>query len=128
MTNLELCNIKDRVLVGTATDFVIHVDSFSRFSDHLCIPYDAELRKQILVEAHDSTYTVHTGSTKMYKDLHTHFWWSGMKREIAQYVVRCLTFQQVKAEHQISARLLQPLPILVWKWEHISMDFCIWVV
>ena len=46
-----------------------------------------------------------------------------MKREVAQFVARCLTCQQVKVEPQKSVGLLQPLPILVWKWEHISMDF-----
>jgi len=46
-----------------------------------------------------------------------------MKREIAQYVAKCLVWQQVKAEHQRLARLLQPLPIPEWKWEHITIDF-----
>ena len=31
--------------------------------------------------------------------------------------------QQVKVEHQHPAGLLQPLPVLEWKWEVISMDF-----
>jgi len=34
-------------------------------------------------------------------------------------------YQQVKVEHQMTTRLLQPLPILEWKWEHITMDFVI---
>ena len=59
----------------------------------------------------------------MYKDLKRHFWWNGMKREIAQYVARCLICQQVKAEHQRPGGLLQPLPIPEWKWENINMDF-----
>ena len=46
-----------------------------------------------------------------------------MKREIAQYVVKCLVCQLVKAEHQRPAGLLQPLPIPEWKWEHVTMDF-----
>jgi len=48
-----------------------------------------------------------------------------MKRDIAEYVTRCLTCQQVKAEHQRPGGLLQPLPIPVWKWEHITMDFVV---
>ena len=31
--------------------------------------------------------------------------------------------QQVKVEHQHLAGFLQPLPVLEWKWEVISMDF-----
>ena len=48
-----------------------------------------------------------------------------MKREIAEYVSRCLTCQQVKAEYQRPAGLLQPLQIPEWKWEHITMDFVV---
>lgn len=59
----------------------------------------------------------------MYKDLKLNFWWYGMKREVAQSVAKCLVCQQVKAEHQRPAGLLQPLPIPEWKWEHVTMDF-----
>ena len=48
-----------------------------------------------------------------------------MKRDIADFVARCLVCQQVKAEHQRPLGTLQPLPILEWKWEHITMDFVI---
>ena len=46
-----------------------------------------------------------------------------MKREIAEYVAKCATCQMVKVEHQIPRGTLQPLDILVWKWEHVTMDF-----
>ena len=36
----------------------------------------------------------------MYKTLKEHYWWNVMKKEIASFVSRCLTYQQVKAEHQ----------------------------
>ncbi|GJR80853.1 putative reverse transcriptase domain-containing protein [Tanacetum coccineum] len=63
------------------------------------------------------------GSTKMYHDLKQHFWWSGMKRDVATFVSKCLICQQVKIEHQRASGLLQPLEIPVWKWDKISMDF-----
>ena len=33
--------------------------------------------------------------------------------------------RRVKVEHQWPAELLQPLHILVWKWDEISMDFIV---
>ena len=58
----------------------------------------------------------------MYHDLRRQYWWSGMKCDIASFVAHCLTCQQVKAEHRRPVGLLQPLPILEWKWEHVTMD------
>ena len=46
-----------------------------------------------------------------------------MKKEITAYVARCDNCSRVKAVHMKSVGLLQPLPILGWKWEEISMDF-----
>jgi len=46
-----------------------------------------------------------------------------MKREIAQYVAKCLVCQRIKVEHQRTTGLLQPLLIPEWKWEHITLDF-----
>ena len=47
----------------------------------------------------------------------------GMKKEIACFIFRCLTCQQVKAEHHRPVGKMQLLPISVWKWEKITMDF-----
>jgi hypothetical protein len=79
----------------------------------------------ILIEAHDSAYSIHPGSTKMYKDLKTRYWWYGMKRDIAEDVSLCDTCQRVKAEHQRPTRLLQPVKIPEWKWEETGMDFIV---
>jgi hypothetical protein len=78
-----------------------------------------DLRKTILREAHDSTYSIHPGSTKMYQDLKQRYWWYGMKRDVAAHVALCDTCHKVKAEHQRPAGLLQPLKVLEWKWEEI---------
>lgn len=48
-----------------------------------------------------------------------------MKREIAEWVSKCLTCQNVKAEHQRPSGLLQLLEIPEWKWEHITMNFVV---
>ena len=46
-----------------------------------------------------------------------------MERHVGDFVRRCLMCQQVKAEHQRPAGLLQPLEVAEWKWEHVTMDF-----
>ncbi|CAL1388171.1 unnamed protein product [Linum trigynum] len=89
----------------------------------LCVPNVDELRREILEEAHSSPYAMHPGATKMYRSLRSHYWWPGMKKEVAEYVLTCLVCQRVKAEHQAPAGKLQPLPIPEWKWEKVTMDF-----
>jgi hypothetical protein len=91
----------------------------------ICVPNLKPIEESILREAHDSAYSIHPGSTKMYKDLKTHYWWYGMKRDIAEYVSLCDTCQRVKAEHQRPVGLLQPLKIPEWKWEEVGMDFIV---
>jgi hypothetical protein len=48
-----------------------------------------------------------------------------MKREIVEYVAICDICHRIKAEHQRSAGLLQPLQIPQWKWDEIGMDFIV---
>ncbi|GJY47069.1 putative reverse transcriptase domain-containing protein, partial [Tanacetum coccineum] len=49
--------------------------------------------------------------------------WPKMKKDIAEYVSKCLTCLKVKAEHQSPYGLLQQSEIPVWKWEGIAIDF-----
>ena len=66
-------------------------------------------------------FTMHPGGNKMYQDMKQYYWWRGMKKDISEYVSKCLTCQQVK--HQVPSGLLNPLPIPQWKWDNITMDF-----
>ena len=83
------------------------------------------MRAEVLTESHQSRVVIHPGGTKMYHDIARQFWWSGLKRDVADFVSRCLICQQVKAEHKRPGGLLQPLPVPEWKWERITMDFVV---
>ena len=87
------------------------------------VPQLTDLREAILWEFHYSRFAVHPSDTKMYRDLRRQYYLNGMKRHVGDFVRWCLTCQQVKAEHQRPARLLQPLEVVEWKWEHVTMDF-----
>jgi hypothetical protein len=93
------------------------------FHSRICVPDIPEIKGLILREAHETPYSIHPGSTKMYMDLKELFWWNNMKQEIARFVSECHTCQMVKVEHQSPAGLMQPLTIPEWKWEEIGMDF-----
>lgn len=77
-----------------------------------CVPKDDMLRKSILEEAHHSRFFIHSSATKMYQDVKQTYLWMGMKRDVADYLSKCLTCQQVKVDHQLPGRLLKPLGIL----------------
>ncbi|GJX06872.1 putative nucleotidyltransferase, ribonuclease H [Tanacetum coccineum] len=109
--------------IDQQTEFRVDDDGILWQGTKLCVPEDPTLREALMTEAHSSPFSIHPGSTKMYHDLKQHFWWSGMKRDVATFVSKCLICQQVKIEHQRASGLLQPLEIPVWKWDEISMDF-----
>ena len=120
-----LSRVKVDVELKKRADFQLSPDGVIVFKDRLCVPDIRDLREEILTEAHNTPYTVHPGTTKMYKDLKTHYWWPGMKNDVVKHVEQCLICQQVKAEHQRPAGTLQPLNIPLWKWEDITMDFVV---
>ena len=110
---------------GKETKFSVNEDGFLYYRDRVCVPNDDELKKSILEEAHSGSFAIHPGSTKMYQDLKTSYLWSGMKRDVSEFVTKCMVCQKVKAEHQVPSRLLHPIRIPNWKWDRIIMDFVV---
>ncbi|GJY05273.1 putative reverse transcriptase domain-containing protein [Tanacetum coccineum] len=85
------------------------------FMDRIWVPLVGGVRTIIMDKAHKTRYSVHPGADKMYHDLRDMYWWSGMKRDIAMYVSKCLTCSKVKVEHQRPSGLLQQPEIPEWK-------------
>ncbi|KAA0061226.1 pol protein [Cucumis melo var. makuwa] len=111
------------VEVGQGEDFFVSSDDGLTFDGHLCVLEDGAVKTELLTEAYSSPFTMHPESTKMYQDLRRVYWWRNMKREVADFISRCLRCQQVKASRQKVAGLLQPLSVPGWKWESVSMNF-----
>jgi hypothetical protein len=113
------------IIDGKGPDFCEYAEGVVWFKDRLYVPDIKSIQELILKEAHETSYSIHLGSEKMYQDLKKRFWWYDMKREIAEYVASCDSCQRIKAEHQRPAGLLQPLQIPQWKWDEIGMDFIV---
>ena len=117
-------SIRDRVQSGMGNEgWAIHTDGSIRCRGRVLVPQLTDLREKIVREFNYSHFVVHPCGTKMYHDLRHQYYWSIMKRHVGDFVRRCLTCQQVTAEHQKPAGLLHPLEVAEWKWEHITMDF-----
>ncbi|KAA3480006.1 integrase [Gossypium australe] len=95
-------------------DFGLNSEGVLYFHGRIYIPNDTEL---------SNLYAMHLGGNKMYRDLCKLYWWPGLKNKVTGFVGKCLTCQQVKAEHQLPSGLLQPVKIPLWKWERVTMDF-----
>jgi hypothetical protein len=117
--------IKDLITEGRVPEFTEDKQGTIWFKDRICVPEIDSLRETILKEAHDSGYSIHPGSTKMYQDLKQKYWWYGLKRDVDAHEAMCDVCQRVKAERWRPAGLLHPLKIPEWKWEEIGMDFII---
>ena len=91
---------------GLNEELQVDDDGMLWLQDRLVVPVAGDICRTLLEVAHSSSYTMHSSSIKMYHDLRMHYWWKGMKKDVADFVVKCLTCQQSKVEHQRSAGTL----------------------
>ncbi|KAL0319704.1 UNVERIFIED_CONTAM: Transposon Tf2-11 polyprotein [Sesamum radiatum] len=115
----------ERMKQGKKPNFSIRADGVIVNGERVCVSDVDGLREEILREAHNAAYAMHPGTIKMYRNLRPYYWWQSMKKDVAEFVAKCMTCQQVKAEHQAPAGKLRPLSIPEWKWEKITMDFVV---
>jgi hypothetical protein len=76
-----------------------------------------------LREIHNVPYVGHPGYQKTIVAIKSQYYWPSMKKEVIDFIARCLECQKVKVEHRHPTGFLQPIPILEWKWEVVTMDF-----
>ena len=88
----DFCKEKiDQVRQGLSEEFRVDDNGILWLQDRLVVPMAGDIRCRLLEVAHSSSYTMHPGSTKMYHDLRMNYWWKGMKKDVVDFVVKCLT-------------------------------------
>ena len=65
--------MKEEVEPKKVTNFEVSSKNVITFQRRLYVPDIDNLREEILTEAHSTPYSVHLGTTKMYKDLKMHY-------------------------------------------------------
>jgi hypothetical protein len=54
------------------------------------VPSSEELWNLVLKEMHDIPYDGHLGYQKMITSVRSQFFWSGMKKDVVDYIARCM--------------------------------------
>ena len=80
-------SIRDRVQSGAGDEgWAIHTNGSLQYKGWFVVPQLTYLREEILMKFHCSRFTVHLGGTKMYHDLRRQYYWSGIKRQVGDFV------------------------------------------
>jgi len=86
--------VLEKVQRGVTGDFEVKENGSLYYRDRVYVPETREMRRVLLDEAHKGPFAMHPGSTKLYQDLKGSYWWPGMKKDISEYVLKCLTCQR----------------------------------
>ncbi|XP_073126443.1 uncharacterized protein [Henckelia pumila] len=73
------------------------------------------LREDVMTEAHMVPYSIHPGSTNMFKDLQMLYRWPGIKKDIVKFVSECLTCQPTSKASRNSETIT---------YSHLEMERC----
>jgi hypothetical protein len=103
--------------------YELGIDGILLYMNIFYVPNYPQLRSTILKEMHNVPYVGHLGYQKTISIVKSHYYWLGMKREIVEYIVKCLECQRFKANHRHPFGLFHPLTIPEWKWEVATMYF-----
>ncbi|XP_075085051.1 uncharacterized protein LOC142168288 [Nicotiana tabacum] len=85
----NLVNIQNSVQSKDIPAFSLDGEGVLKMNGRLYVPDIDGLRNE-MAEAHSSRYSIHPGSTTMYKGLREIYWWNKMKENISDFVARCL--------------------------------------
>ena len=78
---------------GKSTDYEINKDGFLTFKKRIFVPNRMELKESILNKYHQSNYSEHPRYSKMLTAIIKNYFWLGMRRDIAEYLNKCIEWQ-----------------------------------
>ncbi|XDV36854.1 hypothetical protein PO909_006570 [Leuciscus waleckii] len=100
-----------------------HADENSDWNVVYQIVVPFSYRQHVLFLAHDHQLAGHLGVTKTYNRILSHFFWPGLKKDVAYYCRTCHTCQIVgKPNQKIPPAPLIPIPAIGEPFEHVMVD------
>jgi hypothetical protein len=120
-----VAKLQQREMPQKVENYKLEVYGTFLYKNKIYVPNVQDLKIMILNEMNNVPYVGHPRYQKTVAAIKSHYFWPGMKKEIAEYIAICMECQRVKDDHRHPTRFLQPLPIPEWKWEVVTVDFVI---
>ena len=91
---------------GRYKDYALQDSGILKMRGRVYIVNSGELRKLVLQEMHNVPYVGHPGYQKMLTAVKKEYFWLGMKKDVAEYIAKCMECQRVKVKHKHPTGLL----------------------
>ena len=89
--------------------YKLEEDGLLTYKNIIYIPNIEDLRRFAMDEIHQPPYSGHPGYQKMIATTRKQYFWPRMKKDMAEYLSRCMKCQQVKVENKHPTGFLHPL-------------------
>jgi transposase InsO family protein/predicted aspartyl protease len=99
------------------------VEERLQYEGRLYVPNDGDLRARLLDEIHRQPSTAHPGRAKLQRLVKERFYWEAWSSDVRRYVDNCKSCKRTATRRDKNPGWLQPLPIPMRPWQHLSMDF-----
>src|SRR5437667_586246 len=109
----------------THAEWRVDPNGLLRYKGAIYMPNDPAVKQEIMKMNHDDPHAGHFGVAKTMEVIRRKYHWLGIAQEIKDYVVGYDVCQRTKAPRHKPYGEMQPLPILSWPWESISMDMIV---
>ena len=100
--------MQDKNLEKKYEGYKLEEDGILTYKNRIYIPNAADLRV-VMDEIHQAPCSGHPGYQKTIAIARKQYFWPAMKKDMDEYISRCMKCQQVKVEHQHPTSLLEPL-------------------
>jgi hypothetical protein len=81
-------------------EYKLHNDEILKYMGIIYVPNSHELKNLILREIHNVPNVGHPGYQKTIAAVKSQYYWLGMKKEVVDFIAKCLECQKVKVEHR----------------------------
>ena len=71
-------------------NYKLGIDGILLCQNRIFVPNVQDLKHMILHEMHNVPYAGHPGYQKTMAAIKSHYFWPSMKKEIAEYIARCM--------------------------------------